>query len=218
MGLQFAPRLRDIGDQQLYRLTREQRARHLAPRSKGTIRQDVILRHWDDLLRLAGSLKLGWVTASLFISKLQASPRQNVLTRALQEYGRLVKTLFILRYLQSEDYRRRINAQLNKGESLHALRDVLFVADKGVIRRKQEEAQTDQAMCLNLVTNAVVVWNTVYMHAALDQLRMEGMAMQEENLAHLSPARFEHVNPYGKSVFPSDQASQRQGLRPLRAA
>jgi TnpA family transposase len=134
--MQFAPRLRDIGDQQLYRLTREQRPRHLAPRIKATIRQDFILRHWDDLPRLAGSLKLGWVTASLFISKLQAYPRQNVLARALQEYGRLVKTRFILRYLQSEDYRRRIHAQLNKGESLHALRDFLFVADKGVIRRR----------------------------------------------------------------------------------
>jgi TnpA family transposase len=74
LGMQFAPRLRDLGDQQLYRLTREQRARHLAPRIKGTIRQDFILRHWDDLPRLAGSLKLGWVTASLSISKLQAYP------------------------------------------------------------------------------------------------------------------------------------------------
>ena len=158
LGMQFAPRLRDIGDQQLYRLSREQKARHLAPRIKGTIRQDLILRHWDDLLRLAGSLKRGWVTASLFISKLQAYPRQNVLTRTLQEYGRLLKTLFILRYLENADYRRRINAPLNKGESLHALRDFLFVADKGVMRRKQEEAQTNQALCLNLITNAVVVW------------------------------------------------------------
>ncbi len=196
--MQFAPRLRDLGAQQLYRLSRAQKVRHLAPRMKGTIRQDLILRHWDDLLRLAGSLTRGWVTASLFISKLQAYPRQNVLTRALQEYGRLIKTLFILRYLENVDYRRRINAQLNKGESLHALRDFLFVADKGVIRRKQEEAQTNQAMCLNLITNAVVVWNTVYMQAVLDQFRSAGYPMQEDDLAHLSPARFEHVNPYGK--------------------
>src|SRR5437667_234249 len=125
-------------------------------------------------------------------------PRQNVLTRALQEYGRLIKTLFILRYLENVDYRRRINAQLNKGESLHALRDFLFVADKGVIRRKQEEAQTNQAMCLNLITNAVVVWNTVYMQAVLDSLRAEGSSVEEDDVAHLSPARFEHVNPYGK--------------------
>lgn len=129
-----------------------------------------------------------------------------------------MKTLFILRYLESQDYRRRINAQLNKGESLHALRDFLFVADKGVIRRKQEEAQTNQALCLNLVTNAVVVWNTVYMQAVLDQLRTEGSPVQEDDLAHLSPARFEHLNPYGKYYFPMDEASTRQGLRPLRAA
>jgi TnpA family transposase len=82
--------------------------------------------------------------------------------------------LAVRRYLESQDYRRRINAQLNKGESLHALRDFLFVADKGVIHRKQEEAQTNLAMCLNLVINAVVVWNTVYMQAVLDQLRREG--------------------------------------------
>ena len=218
LGMQFAPRLRDIGDQQLYRFSRGQKVRHLAPRMKGTIRHELIVRHWDDLLRLAGSLKRGWVTASLFISKLQAYPRQNILTRALQEYGRLIKTLFILRYLENPAYRRRINAQLNKGESLHALRDFLFAADKGVIRRKQEEAQTNQAMCLNLVTNAVVVWNTVYMQAALDQLRTEGYPVQEDDLAHLSPARFEHVNPYGKYYFPIDEATKRQGLRPLRAA
>jgi TnpA family transposase len=136
----------------------------------------------------------------------------------LQEYGRLLKTLFILRYLENADYRRRINAQLNKGESLHALRDFLFVADKGVIRRKQEEAQTNQALCLNLITNAVVVWNTVYMQAVLDQLRTEGYPMQEDDLVHLWPARFEHINPYGKYYFPIDEASERQGLRPLRAA
>jgi len=216
LGMQFAPRIRDLGDQQLYRWSRTQQVEHLRPRIKGTINQDLILRHWDAMLRLAGSLKLGWVSASLFISKLQAYPRQNILTRALQEYGKLAKTLFILRYLESEEYRRRINAQLNKGEALHALRDFLFVADKGVIRRKQEEAQTHQAMCLNLLTNAVVVWNTVYMQAVIDQLRAEGQPIHDDDVVHLSPARFEHINPYGKYHFALDE--ERQGLRPLRAA
>ena len=214
LGMQFAPRIRDLGDQQLYRWSRSQTVRHLTPRVKGTIKQDIILRHWDDILRLAGSLKLGWVSASLFISKLQAYPRQNVLARALQEYGKLVKTIFILRYLENEDYRRRINTQLNKGEALHALRDFLFVADKGIIRRKQEEAQTNQAMCLNLLTNAVVVWNTVYMQAVLDQICAEGYPIQEDDLMHLSPVRFEHINPYGKYHFDIDK--ERQNLRPLR--
>jgi Tn3 transposase DDE domain-containing protein len=101
---------------------------------------------------------------------------------------------------------------------LHALRDFLFVGDKGVIRCKQYEAQTNQALCLNVVTNAVVIWNTVYMQAVLDQLRAEGYPVAEEDLTHLSPARFEHVNPYGKYSFPIEQARKRQGLRSLRAA
>ena len=220
LGYRFTPRLRDLSDRRLFTsgAIDMQCYPRLQPQVTHRINRPRILDWWDDMLRVIGSMKLGWVTASLFISKLQAYPRQHILARALQEYGRLVKTLFILRYLESQDYRRRINAQLNKGESLHALRDFLFVADKGVIRRKQEEAQTNQAMCLNLITNAVVVWNTVYMQAVLDRLGREGLPVEEDDLAHLSPARFEHVNPYGKYLFLMEQAAQRHGLRPLRAA
>jgi TnpA family transposase len=41
---------------------------------RGRINRDRILRNWDDLLRVAGSLKRGWVTASLLIGKLQSYP------------------------------------------------------------------------------------------------------------------------------------------------
>jgi TnpA family transposase len=90
---------------------------------------------------LAGSLKLGWVTASPLIGKLHAMPKQNALVRSLQEYGRLVKTNFILRYLSSDEYRRQISQQLNKGEALHALRRYLFVANEGQIRKRHQEDQ-----------------------------------------------------------------------------
>ena len=139
LGLQFSPRIRDLSDQRLFRLDRQKRHPHLAPLLRGRINRDRILRNWDDLLRVAGSLKRGWVTASLLIGKLQSYPRKNRLTRALQEYGRLAKTVFILRYLESEDYRRRILGQLNKGEALHSLREFLLFANKGTLQRKQEE-------------------------------------------------------------------------------
>jgi len=216
LGMQFSPRIRDIGVQRLYRLDRAKSYPSLEPRLKGRINSELILRRWDDLLRVAGSLKRGWVTASLLISKLQSYPRKNALTRALQEYGRLVKTIFILRYLESEEYRRRINAQLNKGEALHGLRQFLFFANGGKIRRKQEEEQNNQASCLNLLTNAVVAWNTVYMTAAIDQLKREGHTVVEEDLSHLSPARYEHLNPYGKYHFDVDTGLARTQLRPLR--
>ena len=95
LGLQFAPRIRDLGAQRLYRLDSQPRKEGAGTLLKGVVDRQRILQRWDDLLRVAGSLKLGWITASLLISKLQAGVRQNALTRALREYGPLVKTCFI---------------------------------------------------------------------------------------------------------------------------
>jgi TnpA family transposase len=64
LGMQFAPRLRDLGDQQLYRLDPGIAYPTLRPRLKGLIKQPLILARWDDMLRVAGSLKLGWVLMS----------------------------------------------------------------------------------------------------------------------------------------------------------
>jgi len=216
LGLRFSPRIRDLDDQRLYRMSRGLRFPNIESLLKGTINQERILKWWDEILRVTGSLKLGWVTASLLIGKLQSYPRKNALARALQEYGRLVKTIFILRYIDSQDYRRRIGAQINKGEALHALRGFLFFANEGKVRRRHLEEQANQASCLNLVTNSIVAWNTVYIRAALDQLRQEGVIVRDEDVAHLSPARYKHINPYGKYRFDVDTASQLNNLRPLR--
>jgi TnpA family transposase len=150
------------------------------------------------------------------MSKLQAYPRQNILTRALVEYGCLIKTHFILRYLLSEKVRRDINWQLNKGESLHSLRRFLFFANEGKIRQSQDEAQVNQVGCLNFVTNAVVLWTTVYTQAIILQLRKTGYPVSDEDLKHLSPARYEHINPYGNYEFNIDVELNRIELRPLR--
>jgi len=216
LGLQFAPRIRDLGEQHLYRMDRTKTYRHIEPLLKGTINQELILSAWDDLIRVAGSLKRGWVTSSLFISRLQARPRQNALARALQEYGRLVKTNFILRYLLSEDYRRRINTQLNKGEALHALRLFLFFANQGLLRQHQPEDQANQASCLTLVTNAVMAWNMVYMTDAIANLRAKGYAVTDSDLVHLSPALYAHINRYGKYHFEAMSSLDQLPRRPLR--
>jgi len=89
---------------------------------------------------------------------------------------------------------------------------------------KKAEAQTCQAGCLNLMTNAVVVWNTLYMQEAIRRMAPEGdpeadpegALFEDERLEHLSPARFDHVNRYGRYRFDVEEESERTGLRPLR--
>jgi len=215
LGMQFAPRLKDISDTSLYCIDPKKAYKHIQTIITRRINIELIIQHWNEMLRIAASLKFKWVTASCLIRKLQAFPRQHILTRALQEYGRLVKTIFILRYFQSEAYRRRIDTQLNKGEKLHTLRAHLHSANRGRIRKKYPEEHLNQANCLNLITNAITVWNTVYMQAAIDHLKAQGEEIAEEDLIHLSPARFEHINMYGKFSFEISVPLSNAGLRPL---
>ena len=79
--------------------------------------------------------------------------------------------------------RQRVHAQLNKGEALHQLRKFLFFVRDGAVSQKDEEDQNNQAACLNVLTNAVIVWNTVYIQAALVALRKEGYAVKDDDLA-----------------------------------
>jgi hypothetical protein len=93
---------------------------------------------------------------------------------------------------------------------------ILLFANEGTLRKKQEEELMNQAGCLNLVTNAVVTWNTVYMATVIDRLRDGGKSVNDEDIARLSPARYEHINPYGKYRFEIEEGLSRSRLRPLR--
>jgi TnpA family transposase len=218
LGLRFTPRLRDIGSRRLYRSGAIDLHNYprLQPHIKGRINRQRVLDWWDDMLRAAGSMKLGHVTASLLVQKMQAYPQQNALAQALQEYGRLVRTLHVLRWYANNEDRRRVMRQLNKGEALHDLRAYLMIANKGQLRRKRGDELVNQASCLNLVTNAVILWNTVYMAEAVAQLKREGYPVNESDLPHIWPTRYEHINVYGRYHFNIEEAQRREGLRPLR--
>jgi len=70
----------------------------------GTLNQKTILAHWNDILRLATSIKQGTATASLMLRKLGSYPRQNGLAVALKELGRIERTLFTLDWIQDMNY------------------------------------------------------------------------------------------------------------------
>lgn len=218
LGLRFSPRIRDLADQQLYHTSSVNLKNYpkLKSHLPNVINQERIVQHWDDMLRLAGSLKQGWVTASLIIQKLQAFPRKHPLTRALQEYGRLIKTIHILRWYADETNRRRLNRQINKGEALHSLRSHLCYANQGKIREQQDEQLHNQVGCLNLVTNAVIVWNSLYIEKVVQQLKQEGQFPGDEELKHIWPTRYAHINVYGRYHFNQEQVGKKQQLRELR--
>ena len=176
----------------------------------------LIAEHWEDLLRLAGSLKLGTVPAAGLMRTLQIRDRPTRLARALEELGRLVKTLYLLRFIDDETYRRRILVQLNRGEGRHQLARIVFHRKRGELRQRYREGQEDQLGALGLVVNVIVLWNTIYMDAALNQLRAEGYDVQDEDVARLSPLGSDHINMLGRYTFILPDAVAQGQLRPLR--
>ena len=218
LGMRFSPRIRDLADQKLYRTNNIDLTLYplLKEHIQGTINQQLILDDWDEMLRLVGSLKMGWVTASLIIQKLQAFPRKHPLMRILQEYGRLIKTTHILRWYADEANRRRLKRQLNKGEALHSLRSHLFYANQGEIKTQQDDQLLNPVGCLNLVTNTIIVWNTVYIKKVVQQLRLEGYPVDDEDLKSIWPTRHAHINVYGQYHFDEKRLRKKHPLRALR--
>lgn len=119
--------------------------------------------------------------------------------------------------MDDETYRRRILVQLNKGEEVHKLRRFLFFDNQGQLRKQKTEDLVNQAGCLSLLSNAVIVWNTVYMQAALRELSARGIFVAVADQVHFSPVRYEHINPYGKFHFDLSVELDASGLRPLRS-
>lgn len=161
------------------------------------------------------------VTASLIVGKLSRADRQNGLAAVLKEYGALRRTVYAARYLSDPAYRRKIARQLNKGESLHALRHDLLYAHEGAIRARHLEQQTGQAWCLTVVTNAVVAWTTEYYGLAVKAMRTQGRRIDDEVLAHISPAHSENVNFFGSIAVDVERELAQldaSGYRPLRTA
>lgn len=86
-----------------------------------------------------------------------------------QENGRLVRTNFLLAYLADAPLRRRIGTQLNKAETMHALRRHVAFGERQQLPADEDDHRRP-ALCLELVTNAILAWNARYLTAALDDV------------------------------------------------
>lgn len=196
LGYQFSPRLADAGESSFWRAANGKDYGLLDDIARGTINTGKIESHWDDMLRIAGSLKTGTIQASELIRTLLKSDRPSSLTQAIIEVGRINRTLYLLRYIDDEEYRRKVLNQLNRGESRHRLARAICHGQRGEIRQRYKEGQEDQLGALGLVTNAVILWNTIYTEASLNHI---GRSKDLES--RLSPLANNHINMLGQFSF-----------------
>ncbi|MEO9031171.1 MAG: Tn3 family transposase [Ktedonobacteraceae bacterium] len=216
LGYQFSPRLADLGATSFWRIDPSADYGALNGLARHTIDLKLITQNWDDILRVAGSLTLGTVSATELLRNIQRDGRPSTLARAIAELGRIAKTLYLLHYIDDTHYRRRILIQLNKGESRHSLARATFFGQKGEVRQRYREGQEEQLGALGLVVNAIVLWNTLYMNRSVEDMRTRGMTILPADLARLSPLGYDHVNLLGRYTFSLSDAIRQGAFHPLR--
>jgi TnpA family transposase len=213
LGYSLMPRL-NVSKQKLYRLDRSTHYGTLDAVLTGTVDVALIREQWDQLVRVAASLRNRTAPAHVVLTRLASSALSDRLAKALTALGQALKTLYLLRYIHEEPLRGRMQLQLNRGEGRHQLARRLFFANQGAFQTGDYEEIMNKATCLSLLSNAVVVWNTVHMMRIITQLRASGETITAEELARISPMAFSHVIPNGTYFTrrtPQEQGSDQNG-------
>jgi Tn3 transposase DDE domain len=133
---------------------------------------------------------------------LQRDGHPAALGEALAAYGRIFKTLHILAYIDADEtYRRDIKHIRNLQEGRHDLARAICHGKKGELFHHYERGLENQLGVLGLVLNAVVLWTTVYLNAAIRQLKTQGYPVLDEDAARLSPFVRKHLGVHGTYSF-----------------
>lgn len=201
LGFDLCPRLRDLRERKLFVPRGWPVPESLEGVTVRRVSVKGIERGWDDLVRLAASIRAGKVSAAHAIHRLGSAAVGDPLHRAAEHLGRLLRTLFLCDYLAIPDYRREIHTLLNRGESVHQLQRAIHgghvAPERG--RRRQEMAAISGAHAL--LTNIVLAWNTSRMDGVVARLKRDGVGIEEDWLRRIGPAHFSHINFRGTFRF-----------------
>jgi TnpA family transposase len=218
LGSSLMPRLR-VNKQKLYKLDRTKHYGHLDDVITGTVDLALIREQWDQLVRVAASLRNRTAPAHVILKRLASSAPSDRLAKALTALGQALKSIYRLRYVQDEALRARMQLQTNRGEGRHQLARRLFFANQGAFQTGDYEEIMNKASCLSLLSNAALVWNTTHMTRIIEQLRASGETITDEELARVSPMAFSHIIPNGTYFTrptPLEHPAERNGhLNPL---
>lgn len=197
LGINLMPRMRNIKDLVLYKVDKRRKYKHIDSLCRQAIDWALIERHYADMMRGAVSIKAGKMTPSTILRRLGSESTKNKLYFAFRELGRVIRTLFLLKYLNEPELRRTIHAQTNKSEQFNDFAQWLMFGGEGVIAENVRHEQRKVIKYNHLVANMVILYNVQWMSRKLKELQEKGHPVDAEVLRVLSPYRREHINRFG---------------------
>ncbi len=220
LGFSFAPRIKSLGKQTLYIFKPKNKAdKNWKIQPKKTINETLIRENWDELLRLITTIKLKENTASDIFRRLNSYSRQHALYHTLKAFGQIIKSLFILRYVDDLELRQAIEKQLNKVELANRFTRAVAVGNPREFTQAEKEEQEIAEACNRLIKNSIICWNYLYLARQLERARTEE---EKENLRQIimrhSPMSWAHINMLGEYDFSDEKLKDSVGILPLKSA
>ena len=197
LGINLMPRIRNIQDLTLCRPDKRYRYQNIDSLFTGHVNFKLIETHLRDMLRVAVSIKKGQITASTILRRLGTYSRKNKLYFAFRELGKVVRTLFLLRYIDEIELRKTIHSATNKSEEFNNFTKWLFFGGQGIIAENIRHEQRKVVKYNQLVANMVILHNVEQMTQALKTFADDGQGLTKEVLGGLSPYRTAHINRFG---------------------
>ena len=171
--------------------------------------------HWEDILRLVVTIKLKQAIASDIFRRLKSCSKQKTLYTALKAFGRIVKTRFILRYIDDVALRVAIKAQLNQVELANRFTRAVAVGNSREFAYAHQDDQQIAEACNRLIKNAIICWNYLYLEM---RLRSADAAQRKDLLLAIkthSPMYWAHINLLGEYDFSDAKLTDSHGSLPL---
>lgn len=157
--------------------------------------------HLEDLFRIVVSIQEGRISPSIILRKLGTHSKKNKLFFAFQELGKVIRSTYLLKYMQEPELRRKVNHATTVSEAFNEFIQFVQFGNKGIIADNSREEQRKIIKYGHLVANAMIFMNVLDQTIILNDLIREGYKVTPEILNGLSPFRTGHINRFGRYHF-----------------
>ena len=197
LGIKLYPRMRNWNDVVFYRPEKSSAYRHIDTLFGQVVDWALIQRHWPDMMQVVLSIQAGTVLPSMLLRKLGSHNRTNTLHKAFRELGRVIRTMFLLRYISETEFRLSIRAETTKVESFHSFMDWIGFGGP-IVKSGDPVEQAKQLKYMDLVANAVMLQNVADLTDVVAELGDAGHTVTKEHVQRLSPYMREHIRRFGQ--------------------
>ncbi|WP_027709777.1 Tn3 family transposase [Zooshikella ganghwensis] len=197
LGINLMPRMRGVKKYTFFRPKKGVRYQHINSIFSDTINWDLIKTHLPDMLRVALSIKAGKITPSTILRRLGTKSRKNKLYFAFREFGRVIRSMFLLNYINDVELRKTVQSATNKSEEFNQFTQWLFFGNDSVIAENVRHEQRKIIKYNQLVSNLAILHNVEAMTRILKDLQAEGHEIDAQILKGLGPYRTSHYNRFG---------------------